>query len=661
MLNRNPIYGTPQGNTLTGGAGSDIIYGFDPAGPQGAITATRVAAALTQPLFATAPSADSSRLFIVEKTGLIKILDLASGEVLPTPFLDVSTEIAADGEQGLLGLAFHPNYAANGRFYVYLSTPNRDVEIRAYAVSADPDMAAPASLQRVLTIDFPGTTRNHRAGWVGFGPDGYLYASVGDGGVADNAQNRANLLGKILRLDVNADAFPRDAGRNYAIPDDNPFAEIPGARGEIFAFGLRNPWRTSFDRLAGDFYIGDVGEGRFEEVDLGERGANYGWRTTEGPFDPAAFPGLTPPIHAYDHSRGNSVTGGYVYRGPSEALQGLYVFGDFGNGHIRTLQFKNGAWIIVDRTAQIVPDAGAIDMPSSFGQDNLGRLYVVDFDGEVFRLTPQAVLADAADRLSGGGGSDILFGGGGNDRLDGGPGRDRMIGGTGNDAYFIDNPFDRAVESNAADVDRVVSKVSHTLAANVENLVLSGASGITGVGNGLDNVITGNAAANRIDGAGANDWLLGAAGNDSLLGGIGNDRLYGQSGDDIGRGGSGNDIIDGGTGKDILSGGPGADVFLFRRTNDTSVVGANADLIIDFSRPAGDTLHLAVIDANEAVAGNQAFTFIGPAAFTGPAQIRAVHGGGETRILLNTDRDSAFEALVRISGSETVSSDWFVL
>jgi glucose/arabinose dehydrogenase len=360
----NPIYGSSQSNTLTGGAGGDIIYGFDPGGPQGAITATRVAAGLTLPLFATAAPGDSSRLFVVEKNGLIKVLNLISGNVLPTPFLDVSMQIETDGEQGLLGLAFHPNYAANGRFYVYLSTPSRDVEIRAYTVSADPDVAASASLERVLTIDFPSTSRSHRAGWIGFGPDGYLYASVGEGTVPENSQTLANLLGKIIRFDVNADGFARDAGRNYAIPADNPFVGVDGARGEIFTLGLRNPWRASFDRLTGDFFIGDVGGGRFEEINLGEHGANYGWRTTEGPFDPAAFPDLTPPIHAYDHSRGNAVTGGYVYRGPGDGLQGLYVFGDFGNGHVRTLQFKNGAWIAVDRTGQIATDAGAIDLPS---------------------------------------------------------------------------------------------------------------------------------------------------------------------------------------------------------------------------------------------------------------------------------------------------------
>jgi glucose/arabinose dehydrogenase len=438
------IVGNDGANTLLGGAADDVLYGFDPNGAQAEIStiaANRVASGLTQPLFATAAPGDVNRLFVVEKTGSIKILDLSSGALRPTPFLDVSTQISAAGEGGLLGLAFDPGFAGNGLFYVNLINRSGDTEIRRYHVStANPDVAEPASSTLLITIDQPGFT-NHKAGWLAFGRDGYLYASLGDGGGAGDplgsGQNIDSLLGKILRLDVNGDAFAADPQRNYVIPADNPFVGIAGAD-EIWALGLRNPWRPSFDRAIGELFIADVGQGAWEEIDIGARGANYGWNSFEGP---ARFSGgatsagtLTFPIHAYDHSIGASITGGYVYRGESEGLQGHYFFADFVTNRIFTLAFNGASWVATERTAQITPDAGAISSPSSFGEDARGNLYIVDIGGEVFRLTPVVTSNDQGDVLRGGGGNDVIFGGAGNDMLDGGPGSDTLQGGVGLDS-----------------------------------------------------------------------------------------------------------------------------------------------------------------------------------------------------------------------------------
>jgi glucose/arabinose dehydrogenase len=438
------IVGNDDANTLSGGAADDVIYGFDPNGLQAqvsTIAANRVASGLTQPLFATAPPGDVNRLFVVEKTGAIKILDLSTGTLRPTPFLDVSAQISAAGEGGLLGLAFDPGFAGNGFFYVNLINRSGDTEIRRYHVSsANPDVAEPASSTLVIRIDQPDFT-NHKAGWLGFGRDGYLYAALGDGGGAGDplasGQNIDSLLGKILRLDVHADAFPGDAARNYAIPADNPFVGIAGAD-EIWALGLRNPWRPSFDRATGELFIADVGQGAWEEIDVGTRGANYGWNSFEGP---ARFAGgatsagtLTFPIHTYDRSVGASITGGYVYRGESDGLQGQYFFADFVTNRVFTLAFSGASWIATERTAQIVPNAGALSSPSSFGEDARGNLYIVDLGGEVFRLTPLVSSADQPDVLRGADGNDTIFGGAGDDTLEGGPGSDTLYGGTGRDA-----------------------------------------------------------------------------------------------------------------------------------------------------------------------------------------------------------------------------------
>jgi glucose/arabinose dehydrogenase len=435
------IVGDDGKNTIRGSGQAELIYGFDPNSPQaevGAIAASRVGTGFARPVFVTGDPTGPDRLFVVEKEGLIKVLDQTTGAVLSEPFLDLSEQVDATGEQGLLGLAFHPDYAQNGRFFVYLSNRDGDSEIREYMVSAaDPSRADPASERLILRIDQPDGVTNHKAGWIDFGPDGYLYVATGDGGAGQsgNAQDTGKLLGKILRIDPDGDDFPTDPDRNYAIPDDNPFIGRAGAD-EIWAYGLRNPFRNSFDRGTGELFIADVGQGSWEEINLGQSGANYGWDLFEGP-DPnqpgASDEGLTPPIFAYDHSVGEAIIGGYVYRGPSEGLHGQYVYADFVTGRVWTLRERDGTWTSTERTDQITYDEGGPVKPTSFGENLRGELFVVDITGNIFRLDPQVTSADRADTLRGGGGDDRLFGGSGRDHLSGNAGDDLLSGQTGSD------------------------------------------------------------------------------------------------------------------------------------------------------------------------------------------------------------------------------------
>lgn len=439
----NQIIGDNGANSMQGTSGADLIYGFDPSGSTAnvsSISAVRVATGLSQPVSAVAAPGDIDHLFIVERTGTIRVLDLRTGTT--TTFLDVSSTITTIGEGGLLGLAFDPDYAQNGLFYVNVTNPSDDTEIRRYQVSSgNPLVADPASRLDIITVDQPAGRSNHKGGWLGFGPDGYLYIPLGDGGGGGdpdgNGQNPQSLLGKILRLDVHADAFPGDAARNYAIPADNPFVGTTGVAPEIWALGLRNPFRAGFDRDLGTFYIGDVGQGAFEEIDIGAAGANYGWDVFEGPqgYQPGPLgPGtLTDPIHSYGRSVGTTVIGGYVYRGESDGIQGDYFFADFSLGRVFTLRRQGSSWLVTERTAQITPDAGAINNPTSFGEDALGNLYLVDIDGDVFRLTPSTTSADGSDVLNGGAGDDTIHAGAGNDTVIGGAGNDRLYGGTGGD------------------------------------------------------------------------------------------------------------------------------------------------------------------------------------------------------------------------------------
>lgn len=350
----------------------------------------RVASGFSQPVFVTHAGDGSGRLFVVERAGTIRII--ANGSVLPEPFLDIRSLVRSSGlEQGLLGLAFHPRYRDNGRFFVYYTALNNDNTIAEYRVSADPNRADLGSARILLAI--PDFAANHNGGMLAFGPDGYLYAGTGDGGGAGdpmrNGQNLQSLLGKLLRLDI-------DRGQPYSIPLDNPFVGRQDARAEIWAYGLRNPWRFSFDRVTGDLWIGDVGQNEWEEIDLqpaGSRGGeNYGWSIMEGahcfrPREGCDATGLVAPVVEYSLSGGRcAVTGGYVYRGRAyPALTGVYYFGDYCSGQIWALyRDQSGAWQqveLLDTDLRI----------SSFGEDEAGEIYLVGFaDGAIYRLTAAA-------------------------------------------------------------------------------------------------------------------------------------------------------------------------------------------------------------------------------------------------------------------------------
>jgi len=356
----------------------------------GSYAAAFVVGGLSQPVQVAAAPGDTSRLFIVEKTGAIRIL--SSGALRPRPFLDLSARVSGGTEQGLLGLAFHPAYATNGKFYVDYTDVSGDTRVVEFLASANPDSAS-ATEKEILFVDQPYP--NHNGGQLVFGPDGKLYVGLGDGGSGGdplgNGQSLATLLGKILRLDV-------DAGSPYAVPPDNPFVSRAGARGEIWSYGLRNPWRFSFDWETGDMWIGDVGQDTWEEVDhepARQPGRNYGWNRMEGTHcfppgsscDPA---GLTLPVAEYDHSAGCSITGGFLYRGAAlPELRGTYFYGDYCTGLVRSIRLVTGGpaeerdWTSALRTQ----GGGAMAGLSSFGVDTQGELYLVLLGGEVYRLT----------------------------------------------------------------------------------------------------------------------------------------------------------------------------------------------------------------------------------------------------------------------------------
>jgi glucose/arabinose dehydrogenase len=332
---------------------------------------------LRQPTDVVVARDGSNRVFVTEKAGRIRVID-GSG-VLPTPFLDISSLVGSGGsEQGLLGLAFSPHYAQNGRFFVNYTDTHGDSVVARYQVSEDPNAADPASAAQILFVGQPAA--NHNGGDLVFGPDGYLYIGFGDGGgggdTYGNSQRGDVLLAKMLRLDV-------EGGDPYAIPPDNPFVNTPGMRPEIWAWGLRNPWRYSFDRQTGDLYIADVGQNAYEEIDFqpaGQGGQNYGWNIMEGLHcfrgQNCQQSGLTLPIAEYDHGQGCSVTGGSVYRGSQQpALNGLYLYADYCSGRYwAAWRSEDGAW-----QTQVV--ANTQTHPSSFGEDESGELFVADLDG----------------------------------------------------------------------------------------------------------------------------------------------------------------------------------------------------------------------------------------------------------------------------------------
>ncbi|MEA3337054.1 MAG: PQQ-dependent sugar dehydrogenase [Chloroflexota bacterium] len=355
---------------------------FDPS--QVELELAEVLTGLDAPLFVTHAADGSGHLFIVEKGGVIQIA--AGNELREQPFLDITDRVGSSAsEQGLLGLAFHPGFGENGRFFLYYTDGNGDTVIASYLANKDRTAGDPQSEVVLLTVAQPAG--NHNGGMLAFGPDGYLYAGLGDGGAAndryENGQNRASLLGAILRIDVT------DSHR-YVVPGDNPFVDVAGARPEIWSYGLRNPWRFSFDRLTGDLLIGDVGQNSWEEINFQAAGSpggeNYGWPIMEGNHcfgeDECDSDGLVLPATDYPHSQGCSVTGGYVYRGRAQpSLAGAYFYGDYCTGRIWALSRGiDGQW-------QSVELADTDLQISSFGETEDGQVLVVDYGGSVYRVT----------------------------------------------------------------------------------------------------------------------------------------------------------------------------------------------------------------------------------------------------------------------------------
>jgi glucose/arabinose dehydrogenase len=352
------------------------------------LTTTRVAQGLASPVDLQSPAGDC-RMFVVEQGGRIRIL--RNGAITSTPFLDITARLSSGGERGLLGLAFHPRYAENGRFFVNYTNRNGDTHIAEFRANpASSDTADAGSEKLILFVSQPFS--NHNGGGLAFGPEGFLYIGLGDGGSGGdpqgNGQSLGTHLGKMLRIDV-------DSGSPYGVPRDNPFIGRSGARGEIWAYGLRNPWRFAFDRTNGNLVIADVGQNAVEEIDLGLRsgGENFGWNVTEGndcfrPSSGCSRNGLTMPMVVYGHGSGAcSVTGGVVYRGRRMPfLHGTYFYSDYCQPFVRSFRIENlGAVDQRDRTGEL---GRGLNRVSAFGTDSDGEAYIIDHDGEIYRIDP---------------------------------------------------------------------------------------------------------------------------------------------------------------------------------------------------------------------------------------------------------------------------------
>ena len=371
-----------------------------PAAATAEVGTKLLASGFDEPIWAESPSGLPESLWVVEKPGTIQILDLASGQ--RTRFLDIKERITVRmNEQGLLGMAFSKDYLSSGRFYVYYTNTKGDSEIVRFQAHGDnKKQCNPSSGELLLTI--PQNARNHNGGWLGFGPDGHLYISVGDGGKGfdpeDHGQDLSTHLGKILRIDVSGDS-------GYSIPTDNPFIDTPEALPEIFAYGLRNPWRCSWDSVTSNFYIADVGQTKHEEINCtshdDSRGANFGWRLREGFAQTPRknIGGDKPakaiePVYTYEHASGDfngvSVTGGYVYRGAIKSLQGQYFFADYANPRIWSFQVIDGkAENLQDWTDRLKPSQGKLNRIASFGQTDDGELLIISLGGDLFKIVDE--------------------------------------------------------------------------------------------------------------------------------------------------------------------------------------------------------------------------------------------------------------------------------
>jgi len=376
-----------------------------PAWGQQSIQVEQIANGFTAPVLVATPEGDFDRIFVVEQNGQIRIVK--NGSVLSTPFLDIRSAVRHSGEQGLLGLAFHPDYANNGWFFLNYSNNSGDTIVSRFTVSSNADVADANSEVQVLSIAQPYS--NHNGGMIAFGPNGYLWIGTGDGGSGgdpgNRAQNGQQLLGKMLRIDV--DTLP------YTIPPSNPFVSDPATKDEIWAIGMRNPWRFSFDRGTGDLWIADVGQNQWEEIDVelaGDTGGrNYGWRLMEGDhcYNPSNCnsAGLTLPIYEYGHSAGCSVTGGGLYRGAHLAkMHGRYFFADYCTNKIWSFR-RNGQSVIdfQDHSSELArPNGQPIRSISGFGEDAAGELYICSLSGgQVFRIIPDGLALELSHLIGG--------------------------------------------------------------------------------------------------------------------------------------------------------------------------------------------------------------------------------------------------------------------
>lgn len=388
--------------------GSSAAFGGDPP-----LATEIVASGLSAVTYVRAAPGDNTRLFAIQQNGIIRVIE--NGTLLPTPFLNIDALIPNETFNGLIGIAFHPDYQNNGFFYLHHprggATSDR-ITIARYTVTADPNVADPASREEILVLPYPASPGHHLGGWLGFGPDGYLYIPLGDGhttGGETNGGARAQSLsspwGKVLRIDVNGDDFPADPNRDYAIPPDNPFVGQGGDEA-VWAMGLRNPYRASFDAATGDFWIADVGLVAREEIDFhpadSPGGQNYGWNCSEGFLCTTnancncLTDDLTQPIFDYTHSLGCSISGGAIYRGCAiPGLEGTYFYGDWCSHRIWSLRYENG--VVVDaqeRTAELDPP-GAVTFGSILGisEGPYGEVYISD-TSRIYRIIPAGGIVD---------------------------------------------------------------------------------------------------------------------------------------------------------------------------------------------------------------------------------------------------------------------------
>jgi glucose/arabinose dehydrogenase len=389
----SPLETAPAGTPMSPGACADVA-----ASDGTGVASALVGEGFKQPVHLTAPPNVLDRVYVVEQAGVIRILQ--NGKIVPKPFLDIQDRVKAGGERGLLSLAFHPSYAENRRFFVYYTDRNGDLITAEFTRGSDPDRADVSTERRILAIEHRKYA-NHNGGQLAFGPDRFLYIGTGDGGSGgdpdNHGQNLGSLLGKLLRIDVDK----RGGERPYAIPPSNPFIKRKGAAPEIWAYGLRNPWRFSFDRATGDVYIADVGQNSWEEVNVqpasSHGGENYGWRLMEGLhcFNPPVkcpTDGLTSPVFEYPTGPSGTITGGVVYRGcRMPNLHGTYFYSDYMKGFIRTFRYDQGqATKPDDVTRQLTAASrGGKHSISSFGEDGRGEVYFLDHQrGEIYQVIP---------------------------------------------------------------------------------------------------------------------------------------------------------------------------------------------------------------------------------------------------------------------------------